>query len=153
MFFKLKFLIWFPGAGDREALRSRCSEGFQARSLRASSQVPSSTMNLEEAIRELLVFYRMANFDIRQNSNIRYRRIATILPEYQLFHQNTQFPTRIHNSLPEYQNKLPEYQNKLDHPQIPLKIGTIPWKSDYGRGIKSYSWNTRLKWTVLQSWE
>ena len=57
----------------------------------------------------------MANFDIRQNSNIRYRRIATILPEYQLFHQNTQFPTRIHNSLPEYQNKLPEYQNKMDH--------------------------------------
>ena len=61
-----------------------------------------------------VVFYRMANFDIRQNSNIRYRRIATILPEYQLFHQNTQFPTRIHNSLPEYQNKLPEYQNKMD---------------------------------------
>ena len=61
-----------------------------------------------------IVFYRMANFDIRQNSNIRYRRIATILPEYQLFHQNTQFPTRIHNSLPEYQNKLPEYQNKMD---------------------------------------
>ena len=62
----------------------------------------------------LVVFYRMANFDIRQNSNIRYRRIASILPEYQLFHQNTQFPTRIHNSLPEYQNKLPEYQDKIN---------------------------------------
>ena len=61
-----------------------------------------------------LVFYRMANFDIRQNSNIRYWRIASILPEYQLFHQNTQFPTRIHNSLPEYQNKLPEYQDKIN---------------------------------------
>ena len=71
----------------------------------------------------------MANFDIRQNSNIRYRRIASILPEYQLFHQNTQFPTRIHNSLPEYQNKLPEYQDKINSFTI-LRISVLHFASD-----------------------
>ena len=94
----------------------------------------------------------MANFDIRQNSNIRYRRIATILPEYQLFHQNTQFPTRIHNSLPEYQNKLPEYQDKINSLTI-LRITVfciLPLTFQSDPSYQMLTWSLSLKHWLLQ---
>ena len=94
----------------------------------------------------------MANFDIRQNSNIRYRRIATILPEYQLFHQNTQFPTRIHNSLPEYQNKLPEYQDKINSFTI-LRITVfciLPLILQSDPSYQMLTWSLSLKHWLLQ---
>ena len=98
-----------------------------------------------------VVFYRMVNFNIRQNSNIRYRRIATILPEYQLFHQNTQFPTRIHNSLPEYQNKLPEYQDKINSFTI-LRITVfciLPLIQSHP-SYQMLTWSLSLKHWLLQ---
>ena len=94
----------------------------------------------------------MANFDIRQNSNIRYRRIATILPEYQLFHQNTQFPTRIHNFLPEYQNKLPEYQDKINSFAI-LRIIVfciLPLILQSDPSYLMLTWSLSLKQWLLQ---
>ena len=94
----------------------------------------------------------MANFDIRQNSNIRYRRIATILPEYQLFHQNTQFPTRIHNSVPEYQNKVPEYQNKMDSITI-LRITMfciLPLILQSDPSYQMLTWSPSLRHLLLQ---
>ena len=96
----------------------------------------------------------MANFDIRQNSNIRYRRIATILPEYQLFHQNTQFPTRIHNSLPEYQNKLPEYQDKINSFTI-LRITVfciLPLILQSDPSYQMLTWSLSLKHWLLQQY-
>ena len=94
----------------------------------------------------------MANFDIRQNSNIRYRRIATILPEYQLFHHNTQFPTRIHNSLPEYQNKLPEYQDKINSFTI-LRITVfciLPLILQSDPSYQMLTWSLSLRHWLLQ---